>query len=340
MTRIFIIYTGGTIGMVHSAKGNLIPFDFEQIKNNVPELERFNYEIHVESFQPSIDSSNITIKHWEKLALCIQNRYDEFDGFVILHGSDTMAYTASALSFMFENLDKPVILTGSQLPIGEVRTDAKENLITAIEIAAHKTNGKPTVPEVAIYFDYRLMRGNRSMKFSAEKFEAFESPNYPVLAEAGVNLNFHQKFIHQKTNKNHFGVQLSMDTDIVVLKMFPGITENLVNTLFQSSMKAIIIETFGAGNTTTQPWFVHAVKNVIQSGKHIVDISQCVNGSVDLEKYETGVHLAKAGVISGKDMTFEACLTKMMYLLPQKLDHETFKTMMETSIRGELSHKN
>jgi L-asparaginase len=338
MTKILIIYTGGTIGMVNDAKtGVLIPFNFEQIKENVPELTRLGYQISVHSFNPIIDSSNMHPEQWKVLAELIKENYDEFDGFVILHGSDTMSFTASALSFMLKNLSKPVILTGSQLPIGEIRTDAKENLITALEIAATKKNGKAVVPEVCIYFDNQLFRGNRSIKYNTEKFEAFRSPNYPILAEAGVQLTFfHKEILPVPTNT--FYIQTKFDANIGVLKIYPGMTEEVVNAVTQSKVKAIVLETFGSGNATTASWFTDALAQAIINGKFIVDISQCQRGSVQLGMYETSSKLKKMGVISGYDMTFETAVTKLMYLLGANLSASEIKQQMETSIAGELTN--
>jgi L-asparaginase len=338
MTNILIIYTGGTIGMVNDAKtGTLIPFDFAQIKENVPELARLNYQLAVHSFDPILDSSNMNPKVWAELAELINEKYHEFDGFVILHGSDTMSYTASALSFMLQNLAKPVVLTGSQLPIGEIRTDAKENLITALEIAATKKDGKAMVPEVSVYFDYQLFRGNRSIKNDSEKFEAFFSPNYPVLAEAGVNLDFFSNYI-LPIPKGEFQIHTSFNSNIGVLKMYPGITENVVSAITKSNVDAIILEAFGSGNTTTEDWFINCLQEAIVNDKIIVDISQCKGGSVKLGMYETSRRLQKMGVLSGYDMTFEATVTKLMYLMGQGLSKAAIKQKMEISIAGELTN--
>ena len=338
MTKIFIIYTGGTIGMINDAEtGALIPFDFQQIKENVPELARLNYEMVIHSFDPLIDSSNMHPNQWKILAELIAENYEEFDGFVILHGSDTMSYTASALSFMLKNLAKPVILTGSQLPIGEIRTDAKENLITALEIAATKSKGKAVVPEVCIYFDNQLFRGNRSIKYNTEKFEAFQSPNYPILAEAGVQLTFFHKDI-LPVPIAPFYIQTKFDANIGVLKIYPGITEEVVKAVTKSKVKAIVLETFGSGNTATDAWFTAALAEAIADGKIIVDISQCNKGSVQLGLYETSNELQKMGVISGYDMTFEATVTKLMYLIATELPVEEIKHQMELSLVGELTN--
>jgi L-asparaginase len=337
MTKILIIYTGGTIGMVNDAKtGTLIPFDFAQIKENVPELARLNYELSVHSFNPILDSSNMDPEIWAELANLIAAKYHEFDGFVILHGSDTMSFTASALSFMLQNLGKPVVLTGSQLPIGEIRTDAKENLITALEIAATKNEGKAMVPEVCIYFDYQLFRGNRSIKYNSEKFEAFQSPNYSILAEAGVNLSFYHNYILPNPSDD-FKIHTKLNANIGVLKMYPGITELAVKAITESKVDAIVLEAFGSGNVPTAPWFIKCLERAIAEGKIIVDISQCKGGSVQLGVYETSRELKEMGVVSGFDMTFEATITKLMYLMGQELSVIEIKNLMEVSIAGELT---
>jgi L-asparaginase len=338
MTKILIIYTGGTIGMVNDSKtGTLIPFDFEQIQNNVPELARLDYQLSVHSFDPILDSSNMNPEIWTELAELIKEKYHEFDGFVILHGSDTMSYTAAALSFMLQNLAKPVVLTGSQLPIGEIRTDAKENLITALEIAATKKDGKAMVPEVSVYFDFQLFRGNRSIKNDSEKFEAFSSPNYPILAEAGVNLDFFSNYILPIPTEE-FQIHTTFNSNIGVLKMYPGITENAVRAITESKVDAIVLESFGSGNTTTADWFITCLQEAISNDKIIVDISQCNGGSVQLGKYETSRKLQKMGILSGYDMTFEATVTKLMYLMGKGLAIDEIKKLMEVPIAGELTN--
>jgi L-asparaginase len=337
MVRILIIYTGGTIGMVNDAKtGALIPFDFQQIQQNVPELRRLNYDLAVHSFSPIIDSSNMTPVIWAELAQLIGEKYDEFDGFVILHGSDTMAFTASALSFMLENLSKPVVLTGSQLPIGEIRTDAKENLITALEIAATKNADKAMVPEVCIYFDYQLLRGNRAIKYNSEKFEAFRSPNYNMLAEAGVELTFFKSYILPYP-ANPFKVHLRVNPNIGVLKLYPGISPQAVKAVTLSEVDAIVLESFGAGNTSTAAWFIESLQEALDRGKIIVDITQCQQGSVELGMYETSKKLQQIGIVSGYDMTFEAATTKLMYLMGQGLSREEIMKQIEQPLRGELT---
>ena len=338
MTKILIIYTGGTIGMVNDAKtGTLIPFDFEQIQENVPELARLDYQLSVHSFNPILDSSNMNPAIWKELAELIKEKYDEFDGFVILHGSDTMSFTAAALSFMLQNLAKPVVLTGSQLPIGEIRTDAKENLITALEIAATKKDGKAMVPEVCVYFDYQLFRGNRSIKNNSEKFEAFSSPNYPILAEAGVNLDFFPNYILPNPTQP-FQIHTQFNANIGVLKIYPGITENAVKAITKSNVDAIVLEAFGSGNTSTADWFIECLQEAIADEKIIVDISQCKGGSVQLGMYETSRRLKQMGILSGYDMTFEATVTKLMYLMGKNLNKAEIIKLMEVSIAGELTN--
>lgn len=314
----------------------LRPINFEQIMDNVPELEKLNCKIKVHSFDEIIDSSNMNPAIWSELAGLIQDNYDDVDGFVILHGSDTMAFTASALSFMLENLAKPIIFTGSQLPISAIRTDAKENLMTAIEIANAKKNDHARVPEVCIYFDYKLFRGNRSFKYNSSKFEAFRSPNYPILAESGVHLRFSVNDIRQP-NDAALTVHNNLANDVAVLKLYPGIGPKVVEAVLGADVRGIVMETFGAGNTTTDQWFIDLLKQAIDSGKVIVDISQCKVGTVELGRYETSKQLKDIGVANGYDMTYEAAVTKMMFLLGQSQDPKEVKNLMEVDLRGELT---
>lgn len=314
----------------------LKPINFEQIMDNVPELEKLNCKIKVHSFEHIIDSSNMNPAVWSELAGLIQANYDKVDGFVILHGSDTMAFTASALSFMLQNLNKPVILTGSQLPISAVRTDAKENLMTAIEIAKAKKNEHSRVPEVCIYFDYKLFRGNRAFKYNSSKFEAFRSPNYPILAESGVHLRFSANDIRQP-GEGPLKVHNSMVADVAVLKLYPGISPKVVATILGADVRGIVMETFGAGNTTTDQWFIDLLDKAIKSGKVILDISQCKVGTVELGRYETSKQLKDIGVATGYDMTYEAAVTKMMYLLGEIDDPKEVKRCLEKDLRGELT---
>jgi L-asparaginase len=335
---IFIIYTGGTIGMAREAgKKTLVPFDFNRIHSQVPELARFNYNFSSHSFHPPIDSSNMKPSNWIEIAKLIREKYEQYDGFVILHGSDTMAYAASALSFMLENLAKPVVLTGSQLPIGEIRTDAKENLITAIEIAASEHNAGNIIPEVCIYFDYRLFRGNRTSKYNSAKFEAFQSVNFPTLAEAGVHVKF-KKHLFLKKPEEKFSAFLHLNTNIGLLKLFPGMNRSFMESiLYTQEMQALALEAFGAGNAPTDDWFIQLLKNKINEGLIVFDVTQCGGGAVELGRYETSRKLQEIGVISGYDITTEAAIGKLMYLLGKETSQENIKNLLTTPLRGEMT---
>jgi L-asparaginase len=338
VTSILIIYTGGTIGMVESAdRKTLVPFDMSHVLEQVPELKKLNAELHSVSFEKPIDSSDMQPEHWSQLAKIIHDNYDAHDGFVILHGSDTLAYTASALSYMLNGLDKPVILTGSQLPIGMIRTDARENLITAVEIAALQVNDEPVVQEVAIYFEYKLYRGNRTKKISTDAFEAFASPNFPVLAEAGVNINFNHAALFRKKTAQ-FSLTDGFDNRVATLVLFPGISEEHVRSVLQTeNLRAAIIVTFGAGNASQQPWFLKQLSSAIERGLIVINMTQCSKGHVEQGKYETSTALLKLGVISGGDMTFEGAITKLMLLLAQSDDKTWVIDQFVTNISGELS---
>jgi L-asparaginase len=335
---ILVIYTGGTIGMVEdSATGALNPFDFEHLTDQVPEIRKFNYTIDSLSFDPIIDSSNMEPAVWVRLARIIEQHYEKYDGYVILHGSDTMAYTASALSFMLENLSRPVILTGSQLPLGMIRTDGKENFITAIEIAAARRNGRAIVPEVCIYFEYQLYRGNRTHKYNAEHFEAFRSVNYPVLAQAGVDIKYNEAAIHQPTAQE-FRIFTNLDNNIAILKLFPGMNPEVVRcTLGIPGLKAVVMETFGSGNAPTGEWFLGALEEAIGRGLLVCNVTQCQGGAVDMKKYETGLGMERIGVVSGHDMTTEAAVTKLMYLLGNGYPLDRLKKYLLTPLRGEMT---
>jgi len=337
-SKILLIYTGGTIGMMQSqVTGALKPFDFKHLKNEVPELQRLPISLESIAFENPIDSSNMHPDIWIQLAKIIEKNYSNYDGFVVLHGSDTMAYTASALSFLLENLAKPVILTGSQLPIGIIRTDGKENLITAIEIAAAKKNKRPLVPEVAVYFEYELFRGNRTLKYNAAHFDAFKSPNYPSLAEAGVNIEYHHNYIQKKPTKK-LKVHHYLDTNIVILSLFPGISKHIISSVLKTQgLKAVILHTFGAGNAPTEDWFIDEIKQAIKNGLIIFNVTQCLEGRVIQGKYETSSLLKKIGVISGEDITLEAAVTKLMFVLGQSFKSEKQKKLLAENLRGELS---
>jgi L-asparaginase len=303
----------------------------------IPELKLLDCEIETISFEKPIDSSNMNPEKWADIATIIEDNYSSYDGFVVLHGSDTMSYSASALSFMLENLSKPVIFTGSQLPIGDLRTDAKENLITAIQIASLRENGNPVIREVCLYFEYKLYRGNRTTKTNAEHFRAFISPNYPHLIESGVHLKMNKDLFLPLKKELKLKVHKTFDTNVVIVKMFPGMSETVLAAIFNiSNLKGIVLETYGAGNAPTEDWFIHLLTQAIQNGIQVVNVTQCSAGSVNMGQYETSSAMKKIGVISGKDITTEAAITKLMYLLGRTIVQNDFKTVFETPLRGEI----
>ncbi len=337
-SSLLIIYTGGTIGMVKDREtGALLPFRFENIYKMMPVLENFDYRIEGMAFTPLIDSSNVSPSFWIKLAEVIGSNYEKYDGFVVLHGTDTMAYSASMLSFMLENLNKPVIFTGSQLPMGVVRTDGRDNFINAVEIAAARVDNTPLVPEVAIYFENKLMRGNRTNKINAENFNAFLSGNFPPLAEVGVYIRYNREAILKPDFRN-LKVHTKLDTNIAILKLFPGITEVVVKSILGiPGLRGVILETYGAGNAPTDEWFIRALTEAIRKEIVIYNVTQCKGGSVEMGKYETSLMLGQIGVVGGYDITTESATAKMMFLLGQGYAGDELKQLLQTPLRGELT---
>jgi L-asparaginase len=339
-SRVMIIYTGGTFGMSYNSSGILVPFDFSLILEHLPTLRNLFLDLTVISFDKPVDSSNIDPSHWTTIGQIVYENYNDHDGFVVLHGTDTMAYTASALSFMIQGLRKPVILTGAQLPISEPRSDARENLITSLEIASRYENGVAVVPEVCIYFDYQLLRGNRSRKVESEHFDAFESGNYPPLAMAGVKIDYNMSSIHSPSKGEKLTFLGKFDTSVSILKLFPGIQPAVVQSILGTpGLKALVLETFGSGNAPTAPWFIDLLREAIERGLLILNVSQCPGGMVMQGRYETSRVLEQIGVIGAADMTTEAALTKLMVLMAEYGVGETSKRI-GLSISGELSPGN
>ena len=337
-TSVLIIYTGGTIGMKTDLRtGALVPFDFSGIYDEFPSLKRLDIDLEVMTLPP-IDSSNVSPHDWTKIARIIRDNYHRHDGFVVLHGTDTMSYTASALSFMLRNLAKPVIFTGSQIPIGVLRTDGRENLITAIEIAgARRTDGSPEISEVALYFQNRLFRANRTTKISAEALNAFRSYNYPPLAEVGVNIDYNRGAV-LRPNGKPLQTATDFNTNVMVLKLFPGIGEQALRGMLSlDRVEGIVLETFGAGNAPTAEWFVSAVSEAVDAGKIVLNVTQCPDGTVEMGMYETGLALQRAGVLCGHDITTEAAVAKMMYVLGIEHDRKRRIALLNESICGEFT---
>ncbi len=335
---VLIIYTGGTIGMVNDpVTGSLVPINFDHISSQVPELHRFGCKLRTVAFDPVIDSSEVSPDTWLRIAGTITDNYEKYDGFVVLHGTDTMAYTASALSFMLNGLEKPVIFTGAQLPIGVLRTDGKENLITSIEIAADHENGRAVVPEVCIYFENRLLHGNRTIKYSAEHFNAFDSPNLPPLAEAGLQIRYNRNIIRYPTIRRPLTISSNFERGVAVIRLFPGMTHGFFHSVLHTpGMRGIVLETYGTGNAPTIDWFYDELKRFIDNGGFVLNVTQCEAGSVEMGLYETSSGLISAGVISGNDITTEAAVTKMMILLGSGISDEKIRTQLAKPLSGEM----
>ncbi len=339
-SSILIIYTGGTIGMQTDAEtGALVPFDFSGIYEEFPSLRRLNVDIDVRTMAPVIDSSNVAPENWVALAELIRDNYARYDGFVVLHGTDTMSYTASALSFLFENLAKPVVFTGSQIPIGVLRTDGRENLITAIEIAGAHHEGRPAVPEVSLYFQNRLFRANRTTKRSAEALSAFRSYNYPPLAEVGVNIAYNFPAVLQPTEyADELRISTRLADGIGIVKLFPGLSESILRAMLSApGLRAVVLETYGAGNAPTREEFLAVIGEAIDRGIVVLNVTQCGGGKVTMGLYETGLRLQKAGVLCGHDMTTEAAVAKLMYVLGLSLSHEETLELLRRPLRGEFT---
>lgn len=336
---VLIIYTGGTIGMVKSPDTkSLVPMDFSNIRSKVPELQMFDFDVSTMTFDPPIDSSDMHPDTWARLVRIIRDNYNQYDGFVVLHGTDTMAFTASALSYMFHNLAKPIVLTGSQLPMGTIRTDGKENLIAALEIAAAQEHNVPIVPEVTIYFQGKLFRGNRTTKFNAENLMAFRSDNYPQLADVGIHIKYNYPYIRYTAVGGELTVSEKMDTNVVILKIFPGISPRVMHAVLNTpDLRGVVLETFGSGNAPTQSWFINELHDAVRRGIIIINVTQCQAGSVEMWRYNTGLHLQEIGIVSGHDITTEAALTKLMYLLGKYTDTDEVRMMLNKSLRGEIS---
>lgn len=338
--KVLLIYTGGTIGMGRNPQtGALEPLNFDHLISNLPEFAYLQTDVDTYQFTPPIDSSDMSLRRWAQLVRIIADNYNAYDGFVILHGTDTMAYTASALSFMLENLTKPVILTGSQLPIGQLRTDGKENLVTSIELAStYDEEGRPMVPEVCIYFSGKLIRGNRSTKENADGFNAFNSFNYPLLCEAGVEFNFHRHYILKRDFTKPMIPHFAMDPNVVVFSLFPGIQQNIVRHVLEApELKGIVMRSFGSGNAPQKPWLIKLLKDATMRGVTVINISQCVAGSVKMGRYEASFHLKDAGVVSGYDSTVESAVTKLMFLHSHYNDCHIVRSIMNRSICGEIT---
>jgi len=336
---VMLIYSGGTLGMVFDEDAQtLVPFDFEQILLQIPEINKFNFNLSVTSFNKLIDSANVQPSHWISIASVIEENYEQFHGFVVVHGTDTMAYSASALSYLLEDLNKPVIFTGAQLPIGAIRTDARENLITALEIAAARRDGRPVIPEVCIFFNNKLLRGNRAKKVESAQFRAFESKNYPALATCGIKIDYDFNVIKPFQPYSKLKVYKKMESRVTILKLFPGISKETVDAVLQiDGLKGVVLETYGSGNALTSDWFIDSLRKAIDSGISIFNVSQCNGGTVIQGRYETSKHLQEIGVLSGGDLTTEAAITKLMFLLANQDSPTDARRYLVRAIRGEMT---
>ncbi len=334
---VLIIYTGGTFGMAYDKDGSLAPFNFGRVIEMIPELKSLELRLTVISFPEAKDSANIQHEDWDNIAYIIYENYYQYDGFVILHGTDTMSYTASALSFMLKNLNKPVILTGAQIPIGYIRSDARENLLTALEIATAKQNGHPIVNEVCIYFNLLLLRGNRSSKIRSSNFAAFETPNYPVLAESGINIEYNRNYMASHEPDKSIRISRGFNENVIILKVFPSINAGVVRSILRTrGLQGVVLETFGSGNTMNYPWFLKEIEKALQKDIIIFNVSQCAGGEVLQGRYETSKRLKQMGVLGGGDITTEAAITKLMFLLGTEKTKTSVRKKLVKPLNGEM----